>query len=832
MDQRIDGMVRERMLICTLRYIGQNELPNLDEVCKLCARTGYDRASGRRPNGYPENYFRRFTIPDRVVDMIIGRLRSDDIYSQIQAYPLPEHRSAALATQAAMLYVVLFFAPNTLQNESAVMREIVDKHFPDNWVIAWYLGFTVDLTLEWEPYRAAKTALNNTTTMENVSALKQRYVKKMQPILEALKNYLTEGVLIEEFILERRNKLMATLRECNVALRWLVLHTRRSTKKLNQMINEGIDQRLLLQLLGLTAQFEFVFRQQLKNVLDSKAQKWDDCKKESADRMRELGEYFSGEKPLTRVKKNEHLQRWFSTEIAAAIDTLDVNNETVSGRKMGQLIHALEEVEQYHDIETNLQVKQFLVDTRAFLRKMMRIVNIGEEVMATFDIVADVSYMWDIVNEYLPAMQDSIKRDPSSVLRLRSIFLKMSSILQIPCVRIGQAKSPDLVSVSQYYSGELIKFVRKVLEVVPKSVFVILKEIIDIQTNQMKELPTRLEKDTIKEFAQLQHRHKLSECTYKVSVFTRGVLAMERTFVGLKEINPNQLLEDGIRKELVEQIAIALHQLIQFNKHTIEEFEAVLNRLAGTLDGFKRSFVYIQDYVNIYGLKIWQEEFQRIVHFNVEQECNVFLKRKVHEWASTYQSEAIPIPKFPPTDQSVDFIGRLARELLHHTNPQRTTYLDKLSAWYDPSSGREVISLKTFALLLRSVNVWGLVGLDKLLAFMIVTDLKVLINTLGRALREQSMANLMNALTRKFAPLSQTPAGISKVYPQALKDTSKLIQQLPELLAKIGQKQLLRRQIANILSILLPILSSNTPFRTAAMIITFFVPFVESLNAP
>jgi WASH complex subunit strumpellin len=49
--------------------------------------------------------------------MIIGRLRSDDIYNQVAAYPLPEHRSAALSNQAAMLYVLLYFAPNMLYNE-------------------------------------------------------------------------------------------------------------------------------------------------------------------------------------------------------------------------------------------------------------------------------------------------------------------------------------------------------------------------------------------------------------------------------------------------------------------------------------------------------------------------------------------------------------------------------------------------------------------------------------------------------------------------------------------------------------------------------------------
>ena len=33
-----------------------------------------------------------------------------------------------------MLYVVLYFEPEILRNETATMREIVDKFFPDNWV--------------------------------------------------------------------------------------------------------------------------------------------------------------------------------------------------------------------------------------------------------------------------------------------------------------------------------------------------------------------------------------------------------------------------------------------------------------------------------------------------------------------------------------------------------------------------------------------------------------------------------------------------------------------------------------------------------------------------
>lgn len=57
---------------------------------------------------------------------------------QVSAYPLPEHRSTALANQAAMLYVCLYFSPSILHTQQAKMREIVDKYFPDNWVRHFY----------------------------------------------------------------------------------------------------------------------------------------------------------------------------------------------------------------------------------------------------------------------------------------------------------------------------------------------------------------------------------------------------------------------------------------------------------------------------------------------------------------------------------------------------------------------------------------------------------------------------------------------------------------------------------------------------------------------
>ena len=67
------------------------------------------------------------------------------------------------------------------------------------------------------------------------------------------------------------------------------------------------------------------------------------------------------------------------------------------------------------------------------------------------------------------------------------------------------------------------------------------------------------------------------------------------------------------------------------------------------MDGFRRSFEYVQDYVGIYGLKIWQEEVSRIINYNVEQESNSFLKQKVN--IQSYRNELL----FLHSDRSMIF---------------------------------------------------------------------------------------------------------------------------------------------------------------------------------
>lgn len=84
------------------------------------------------------------------------------------------------------------------------------------------------------------------------------------------------------------------------------------------------------------------------------------------------------------------------------------------------------------------------------------------QALITLELVADLSYAWLLIDSYTRFMQEFIKKSPSLVIKLRATFLKMASALGLPCQRIDQSNSPDLKSVSAYYSRELVGYIRKV----------------------------------------------------------------------------------------------------------------------------------------------------------------------------------------------------------------------------------------------------------------------------------------------------------------------------------------------------------------------------------
>ena len=189
---------------------------------------------------------------------------------------------------------------------------------------------------------------------------------------------------------------------------------------------------------------------------------------------------------------------------------------------------------------------------------------------------------------------------------------------------------------------------------------------------------------------------------------------MEKTLLGVIQVDPREILDQGIRKQLVGNVARALHDTLVFSPAlTSKEFVNTLERLKKQMIGFRSSFEYIQDYINIYGLRIWQEELSRIINFNVEQECNSFFKKKTLAEDSTYQSKSVPIPNFPAIDKSLErnFIGRLVFSLLRLTSPKTCVYSMQSGGWYD-MTGAEVRFLLHLSLSCYWLNIlcWNILA--------------------------------------------------------------------------------------------------------------------------
>lgn len=129
-------------------------------------------------------------------------------------------------------------------------------------------------------------------------------------------------------------------------------------------------------------------------------------------------------------------------------------------------------------------------------------------------IIADFSYAWVVIHDYLELLQQTVSNKPKAVLMLKTVFIKLSTIMERPLLRILQANSPDFDSVAKYYSGQLFQFVKQVLYIIPVNIFRQLDAISQILSTHVKELEIRISKETLKEAAQTEQRYKLAEKTH------------------------------------------------------------------------------------------------------------------------------------------------------------------------------------------------------------------------------------------------------------------------------------------------------------------------------
>jgi len=190
------------------------------------------------------------------------------------------------------MFVLLNFCPKILEKEDARMREITDRHFPDNWIIPIFQGYLVDLTIYWNDFVAAKKAMANNIYLENIRKIAALYYKRMKKCQEQLKHYLIEGKLLEEYVLDHVKSLMKLLRDVNVTIRWVMLHKTTKNRQIYEILDKGFTGEEVVDLILKTSKFEQIFKNMLQNLVSEKVNIWEADKGNSYAYILEISEYF------------------------------------------------------------------------------------------------------------------------------------------------------------------------------------------------------------------------------------------------------------------------------------------------------------------------------------------------------------------------------------------------------------------------------------------------------------------------------------------------------------------------------------------------------------
>ena len=840
LERLLPGPIRERLIIAHFRFCnergggGGGDISTIEHMCQLFKGTGIPPPQSTNTasfgehvsHKYPmdeEKLFARYPLPVDLVRNVVGCLITDDVYRQSSAFPTVDQRSIRLSRQASMLYVVLFFDPIVLKEEEARLREIVDKYFYDNWVVHVYAGMTADLSIEWKRFPAARAALGNVLRVENVKRMHVQNAKLIGQCMAELRAYLTMGILTDSFVLDNRHDLLNCLRKCNIAARWRILHRRTTNGVYHGIVcasssevtadpklqgDFAVNDTHVVSLLLLSSQLEMQLEQIFTQLLEKKESIWINCRAKASGMMEDLAHYFEGDVTLARVSRHDGLIDWFTSMASEIRDIAYESGDhfTATGRKIQLCVQALEDIEQYDLVDRDVQVKAFLHESRDLLLQMARAVGINGSITDDIKFISDISYGVESMKSYVKILHSRISKDPSNVNLLQGFFLKLSNSLDGPVLRLKQLNSPEAERVSGYYSSQLVAFVRNVLEIVPVSVFGILVQISDIFERRLQPMPLKVQADKLGAYAQLGERYKLSMMAHEISIFADGVLSMDNSIIGGIEINPRKLLDEGLRKEMVRHVSELMNNLLQFDfaadsetvtsitKHQVAAMRS-LSSLSRRLEGFQRALECIEDYVSIQGLRMWHEESSRIINYNVEQEVNKYLLKKVLDADSEFQSEIIPIPRFSRTQNEptcVNFMGRIVSMLIKITDTQYTTYSMEKSGWF-MNDGTEVCGLKAVGLLHQAVGINGLTGIDRLLCYRILHELHRFVKFFRTNVTKQGV--LLEQLRDELHPEWKTPTKAISIYASASKKAEMLMLPMLTCFRRIGQAQLLRRMI-------------------------------------
>ncbi|KAI3918662.1 hypothetical protein MKX01_041982 [Papaver californicum] len=791
MEHHMSGYLREKLLVAYLRHKCSFGVGNLEAICLLCrvhTVTAFRQveSSGMVTVQKPEELFIRFAFPKHVVGRVISCLKYCDLYNRVRYYPDSEHRSVALASQAGYMYVMLFYSVEML-HDGVAMQEIVDRFFRDSLVVPIFMHFTVELSLSWDVYKGAKSSLSSFLLPSYIGDQCLLHYAKVKDLMSELCSVQLSGVKSSDTLLSDSQLLFSLLRNCNVSLRWLLLHRSSTDKKIKEIIVSAgtahqIEEDALLSFLLKTSQLEFELKQLYTELIVSRRTLWEENKGCASESIRQLSEYLFGSQTLSGKVKYEYLMDVFES-LSEQVYSLDYKEIVNSGKKLYHMISSVREIEQVDELEECLQIKERISIIQKYLQNMLQALNLQDETVTALSVIIDAVYLWGLLDKFTLRLHQKIKQDSSVVLNLHCLFLKFRPMVDAPIIRLSQNRSPDLPFVSAYYSSEYVAHIYTILEIIPVMLFTILSDDV-VYTLRPNCLQRRKETDNVQNFPKPGSQYHATKALAQISIISQGIKGISEAPFGLIDMSVKNWIEDKMQKELFKRFKEASKSYLMYHSGGLEELEKNLQKLTTYFLSQLHVMECLQDLMDIQGTRLWEEEFSCFLKHSAQKEYEDFVSRRD-------KNSAVILPvEMNDFSNARTFLGDILSQILKLSKPSLSMYIEPMSGWFD-AEGCELLGLRFFELLESCVGPVGMASLDSLLVKIITENLKLAFKGL-KILMDARCLEQIEMLNTALGPPSSLPLIGWSSYQLMAKLPDMLWEPWVESLACIGQLQIIR----------------------------------------
>ena len=827
LDLYIPGTIRERFIIAHYRYctttLSTSTLSPMvvtgegtfDDICKAFQRCTKDYHHHNHqqqqqqqqhdmhnvtPIVQSTSYMTRFPLDTKLVQGVMNCIMDHDIYPiYTQAYPSYKHRSTRWSKQAQRMAVIVHFQPDILKSNSLYCRQMIDRFFSNRWRIPLYNGEILDIRDEWmdDRYAAAQSELHHVLGQQTLGSILSKRTMMTLTTLQELNRCMDQDKLSSDYVLDHFDYILNVLRDANDSLQWEMLHRgSRLFMGKSPTYTRVIDDETIVELIFATSCFDEMVLHAFQDVMKRRHELYMVRQSFMLEKVYQLSNHFFGRDSLPLVDKNEEIGTWFQN-IGKEMELLSWNS--LNGVEDIQFfMDAITEMTHIDIIDKNNHIKSVMRDVQKCLVQMSRLQGLRSNVCEIIETISDFSACRGSVEDFIPLFHFKVKTEPKNTSLLSPFFVKCTSFLKSTVVSGIGTNHPSAVFVRNVHTAALVAYVKEVLNVIPATVFSSLGRMIEQNNISMKELPNKIEVDAFVNYNQFDESFRLAELTYELSTLARGINDMEYLYVETVKLEPQRLLEEGLRKELVRRISFAMHSILQFDinfdrnfkSHQIfcDRFQKTCLKLERNLDALQRAMIWVQDFLNVNGIEMYYQELKRIICHSVNIETGVLNHRKSFE-----VNDTTTIPSFPKSSddqKAFTFMGRIINALLKLVDYKYCEHNRMSNAWclFD---GEALFDMKSMRTLRSAVGAQGMKGLVHLLEHHIQLELKRFYK-----FYEKTMVTY-GATLEKFrddvCPEWEIHEKGIAFYDVTLSRITKLIVPIQTFIYRIGQLQLLRK---------------------------------------